>query len=239
MEKNGSRSGRCVRGQDVAELLPAADRQGGADERGMRERRRPRTRSRTGGRCSAGSGRPGSRTGGPAAHCGSEGQPHLLEHANVKVNLRREWVSHWPFAPTGHHSLFTPDRVVIADADWDMVDQLDEPRSSFAFPDSETNWSEAQCGFFASYTMWTYLTSPFILRRPGVRFEEIAPWTEAGQTWHRLRVLFFRPISPPTVLLRPSTSMTRGWCAGTTTTSRSSAVVPHPATSSAPLRYPE
>jgi hypothetical protein len=54
----------------------------------------------------------------------------------------------------------------------------------------ETPWSDAQVAYFAGYTMWTYLTSPFILARPGVLTEEIDPWTENGQTWRRLRVTF-------------------------------------------------
>lgn len=38
--------------------------------------------------------------------------------------------------------------------------------------------------------MWTYLTSPFILAQPGVVSEEVPPWSEAGETWRRLRVTF-------------------------------------------------
>lgn len=30
---------------------------------------------------------------------GLKGQPTVLEHANVRVDLKREWVSHWSFAP--------------------------------------------------------------------------------------------------------------------------------------------
>ncbi len=34
------------------------------------------------------------------------------------------------------------------------------------------------------------VTSPFILAQPGVMAEEIAPWSEQGETWRRLRVTF-------------------------------------------------
>jgi hypothetical protein len=38
--------------------------------------------------------------------------------------------------------------------------------------------------------MWTYLNTPFLLVRPGVESEEVAPWEEAGETWRRLKVRF-------------------------------------------------
>ena len=38
--------------------------------------------------------------------------------------------------------------------------------------------------------MWTYLNTPFLLVRPGVESEEVAPWQEAGETWRRLKVRF-------------------------------------------------
>ena len=38
--------------------------------------------------------------------------------------------------------------------------------------------------------MWTYMNTPFFLARPGVEYEEIEPWQEAGETWRRLKVHF-------------------------------------------------
>ena len=44
---------------------------------------------------------------------GLKGQPAVLQEANVRVDLNREWLSHWPFAPTDHRSQLTPKRVTI------------------------------------------------------------------------------------------------------------------------------
>jgi len=35
-----------------------------------------------------------------------KGEPTVLEDCNVKVDLTREQVSHWPFAPTQNRSVF-------------------------------------------------------------------------------------------------------------------------------------
>lgn len=119
-----------------------------------------------------------------------KGQPTVLEHAHVKVDLTQEHVSHWPFAPTQNRSNFTPGRVAIETPEGDVVEELLEPRGSFAGYEMETPWSNPQVGYFAGYTMWTYLTSPFLLKQPGVVTQEVESWTENGETWRRLRAEF-------------------------------------------------
>ncbi|QNE31093.1 hypothetical protein F1C10_03445 [Sphingomonas sp. NBWT7] len=115
-----------------------------------------------------------------------KGQPTVLEHAHVSIDLRKEHVSHWPFAPTQNRSNFTPGRVAIETPGGEVVEELLDPRASFHGYEMETPWSAPQVGYFAGYTMWTYLTSPFLLARPGITTREIEPWTEDGETWRRL-----------------------------------------------------
>ncbi|GAA4492535.1 hypothetical protein [Gluconacetobacter tumulicola] len=119
-----------------------------------------------------------------------KGKPDVLTHTNVRVDLRKEEVSHWPFHPTQMRSRFTSDEVRMEAPNGDVVESLLEPRASFAGFVMETHWSDPQLAYFAGYTMWTYLTSPFILAQPGVVAEEIGPWSEAGEVWRRLRVTF-------------------------------------------------
>ncbi|NTA13819.1 hypothetical protein [Agrobacterium tumefaciens] len=119
-----------------------------------------------------------------------KGKSDTLAHADVRVNLRKEEVSHWPFHPTQNRSRFTPDEVSIETPEGKVVERLAQPRASFAGFAMETHWSDPQLAYFSGYTMWTYLTAPFVLARPGVVAEEIAPWSEQGETWRRLRVTF-------------------------------------------------
>lgn len=121
---------------------------------------------------------------------GLKGKPTILENCHVKVALKHQWVSHWPFAPTQNHSAYTPGRVAIETPDGKVVEELLHPRDSFEGFEMETHWSNSQVAYFSGYTMWTYLTSPFIVRQPGVVSEEIDPWSENGETWRRLRVRF-------------------------------------------------
>ncbi|MBF7015703.1 hypothetical protein QUC32_28955 (plasmid) [Novosphingobium resinovorum] len=119
-----------------------------------------------------------------------KGQEVTLRDANVKVDLHKEWATHWPFSPTTHHSIFTPGKVLIEDDAGRVVEELVDPRPTFAGFELETPWSLPQLGYFAGYAMWNYLTAPFLLARPGVLAVEVDPWSEGGETWRRLRVEF-------------------------------------------------
>jgi hypothetical protein len=54
----------------------------------------------------------------------------------------------------------------------------------------ETKWDKLHLVYFSGYAIWTYLTSPFLLRLPNVRLEEMEPWDKQGQVWRRLKVTF-------------------------------------------------
>jgi hypothetical protein len=114
----------------------------------------------------------------------------VLTDARVTVQLHTQQVSHAPFRPTNHHSVYTPSRVEIRSDSGALVEALDDPRASFAGFEMDTPWSNPQLAYFAGYTMWTYLTSPFLLTRPGIQAEEIEPWVVDGLRWRRLCVTF-------------------------------------------------
>jgi len=74
--------------------------------------------------------------------------------------------------------------------DGKVLEELLQPRTSFQGHTLETPWSDLQLAYFVGCAMWTYLNTPFLLVRPGVESEEVAPWQEAGETWRRLKVRF-------------------------------------------------
>ncbi|MBN3828752.1 hypothetical protein G3O00_34885 [Burkholderia sp. Ac-20384] len=114
----------------------------------------------------------------------------VLTDSRVTVQLHEQNVSHTPFAPTTDYSIYTPSRVEIRREDGSIIEALDEPRSSFDGYEMETPWSNPQLAYFAGYTMWTYLTSPFLLRYPGIQAREIEPWVVDGLPWRRLQLEF-------------------------------------------------
>jgi hypothetical protein len=125
-----------------------------------------------------------------------KGQAGVLDETNVTVGVHEQWASHSPFGGPGKKTRYEPPhRVAIQRADGKDLEILAEPRASFAGHTLETPWTAPQLAYFAGCAMWTYLNTPFVLRYPDVRAEELSPWVENGETWRRLQVTF-----PPSIV---------------------------------------
>jgi hypothetical protein len=119
-----------------------------------------------------------------------KGQAGTLDRTTVTVGLKIEWASHSPFGAVGRKSRFEPGRVAIESTDGVVLEEIRQPRQSFAGHTLQTPWTELQLAYFAGCAMWTYLNTPFVLAWPGVLCRELSPWRENGETWRRLEVNF-------------------------------------------------
>lgn len=121
---------------------------------------------------------------------GLKGKGGLLDDVNVTVALKRQWASHAPFGSADVRSSFEKDRIALERQDSSLIEELKDPRTSFAGHTLETPWSDLQLAFFAGCAMWTYLNVPFVLAQPDVHSKELSPWDETGETWRRLEVIY-------------------------------------------------
>lgn len=119
-----------------------------------------------------------------------KGHPQTLKHTTVTVGLKTEWASHAPFGSDNRRSRFEPGRVALETEDGTVLEELLQPRASFAGHTLQTPWTELQLAYFAGCAMWTYLNIPFLLAWPGVETEELEPWQADGADWRRLAVRF-------------------------------------------------
>jgi hypothetical protein len=126
---------------------------------------------------------------------GAKGKADVLRDVTVKVDLRNEKVSHWPFGSEDRRSRFEPQRVALENANGEVIEELLQPRSSFKGHTFETPWTDLQLAYFVGCAMWTYLSTPFFLARPDIQSEEIEQWQEGGETWRRMKVRFPKDIA--------------------------------------------
>ncbi|KAB8177730.1 hypothetical protein [Microbispora catharanthi] len=119
-----------------------------------------------------------------------KGHPGAVDGVTVTVDLHRQFTSHTPFLGEDRRTAFTPDRIAIETTEGEVVEELRNPRASFAGHELTTPWNAPQLAYFTGYAMWTYLTEPISLTFPGVRTEEIEPWTEDGEKFRRLKVTY-------------------------------------------------
>jgi hypothetical protein len=116
--------------------------------------------------------------------------PGIVDDGDITVWIKEQRTSLWPFTGPTLKSAYTPLRVGIETTDGDVLEALDDPRSSFAGHTLETPWTPLQLTYFTGYAMWTYTVEPFNLTLPGVYTEEGEPWSENGQRWRRLNVSY-------------------------------------------------
>jgi len=62
---------------------------------------------------------------------GIKGKAGVLGDVTVKIDLRSERVSHWPFRSPDRRSRFEPQRVTLENANGEVIEELIQPRSSF------------------------------------------------------------------------------------------------------------
>jgi hypothetical protein len=121
------------------------------------------------------------------------GMKGLVQDPNPRemtVLLHQEWASMRPFGAPDQRTTFTPGRIAIEKLDGTLVADRVDPRASFAGHDRLTPWDALHRAYFNGYALWTYLTTPFFLARPGFSVVETEPVEEHGETWRGLRATF-------------------------------------------------
>jgi hypothetical protein len=121
------------------------------------------------------------------------GWPHGELKLTASLDARREHITLGPFTAPDRIAVLDvePERLSIQTTDGVVVEQRDDPRSSFPpFDFGTTRWDPIQVAYFLSAAHWNYLTQPFSLTYPAIEVREIEPWDEGGQTWRRLAVRF-------------------------------------------------
>ncbi|MCG5444985.1 hypothetical protein NIE79_003428 [Micromonospora sp. NIE79] len=120
-----------------------------------------------------------------------KGRPDFDSTELVEADLHRERIRHVQEG-TGQVTEYDidTDRVTVTAADGSLIDELTNPRASFAGYTGESQWSLAQAAYFRGYATWHYLVEPFLFTWPGVEAREVEPWTEDGESWRVLRVTF-------------------------------------------------
>lgn len=83
--------------------------------------------------------------------------------------------------------MFTPHQVSLESESGKTIDACNDPRSRFS---ANCKWDKLHAGYFSSYALWGYVTTPFLYTYAGFEAQEIAPWYENGERWRALQVSF-------------------------------------------------
>jgi len=94
---------------------------------------------------------------------------------------------------------FQPDLVTIERPDGQVMRTWTNPGLLYSDPASNPLSDELHLVFLCGFSIWNYLTTPFLLSRPDVHVEELVPWRENTHLWRRLRAIF-----PPDIVTHSS-----------------------------------
>jgi hypothetical protein len=129
-----------------------------------------------------------------------KGYKNAFLEETLEIDVQRQHTVFTPWVESDQKIIFDggAERVILQHADGQTVESRTNPRASFEGYDMFTPWDKLQVGYFLSYAMWNYLTTPYLFTFPGVEKREIEPWDEDGQTWRRLHVTFPKSIATHT-----------------------------------------
>lgn len=119
-----------------------------------------------------------------------KGKPGLLDDVVFEGETRDQRLTITPFPQPGRYTTWEPHRQTIETTEGVLVDERLDPATSFAGTTRHSPWDDFQTAYFAGEANWNYFVAPFILARSDFATEEIGPWAEDGQVWHRLLVTY-------------------------------------------------
>lgn len=117
----------------------------------------------------------------------SKWKPRALRGLEAAVSTKTPRTVLEGFPRAGMRGVFQPDSSRLESAGGEVVAVRHHPRSAFRGLRHALWWDDLDVLYFAGYALWNYLTTPFLLSRPGVETRELEP---ADGRWRRLEVRF-------------------------------------------------
>src|SRR6266404_6042028 len=103
----------------------------------------------------------------PAARSGDsrDSPTRSWTRETLTIDTRRQHAVFTPWTAPGQSLTFDtdPERVVLQTADGQTIESRTNPRAPFAGQDLNSHWDSLQVGYFLSYGLWNYLSTPFLL----------------------------------------------------------------------------
>ncbi len=106
------------------------------------------------------------------------------------IRAHEVYVRITPHPRSGMQGIFSEDTVRIESENGEIIQERQSARKAFKDWRHKIWWDHLDATHFAGYALWNYLTTPFLLCRPGIHLQKLSPWQENNETWNRLQVTF-------------------------------------------------
>jgi hypothetical protein len=124
-----------------------------------------------------------------------KGKAGLLKDVVAEGCTRTQSLRFTGFTAPDKCGVYRPDQVAIEALNGDLLQVRSNPRAAFLGHTDHTPWDDLHLAYFCGFSIWNYLTTPFLLAHPDVKIEELPSWGEGDEAWRRLRAVFPAPIA--------------------------------------------
>ena len=118
-----------------------------------------------------------------------KGLPGVFRNTRVELDLHSQHVT-THIVGVDERIVFTPHQMSLESEAGKILDTRVDPRSAFAGQSADSKWDKLHAGYFSSYALWGYFTTPFLYAYPGFEAHEIEPWNEKAERWRVLQFTF-------------------------------------------------
>jgi hypothetical protein len=118
-------------------------------------------------------------------------QGHAVRDVQARVWTSGQHVTLTPYPKPGQRGVLEQDGTVRIETDGgELVQARANARAAFADLRHKLWWDRLDILYFATYAIWTYVSTPFVLARPDYDVRALDPWEEDGERWQRFAVRF-------------------------------------------------
>jgi hypothetical protein len=117
-------------------------------------------------------------------------QGHAVRDVQAQISTHGQHVVLTPYPRGGMRGVLEESGAVrIETDDGALVEARENPRAAFSDLRHKLWWDRLDILYFATYAIWTYVSTPFVFVREDYLLE-LDPWMEGGERWRRLQVTF-------------------------------------------------
>ncbi len=122
-------------------------------------------------------------------------QGSAVRDVEARVSTRDQHVIFTPYPRPGERGVLEQDGSVRIETDsGELVEAREHARSAFLDLRHKLWWDRLDILYFATYAIWTYVSTPFVFAREDYQVSELDPWEESGERFRRLAVTFPRDV---------------------------------------------
>ncbi len=116
---------------------------------------------------------------------------HAVRDVEARISVRGQHVILTPYPRPGQRGVLDQDGTVRVETEGEeLVEARGNARGAFRDLRHKLRWDRLDILYFATYAIWTYLSTPFVFTREDYQVVELDPWVENGEPWRRLAVTF-------------------------------------------------